>query len=148
MKRVIRLTESDLTRIVRRVIKEQETSGEALKYDGIALKILGMLDKSINRLGTDPDMIADAIKMIPQSGDGKRVYDSLLKLVQKGQKTKDAFGRNFDTVMDLIQIDFSKIDLREPSGSSNDVWLNSYSSILKQYNKNELPSTTSSHMEG
>ena len=155
MKRVIRLTESDLTRIVKRVLNEQpqteEVVGGIQKAKGMADKVLGMISKGFDGIGmgmgTQEETIAKAIKLIPQSGMGKEVYNQLLDMVQNGIKTKRLFGRNFDTVMDLIQTEFSKIDLRD-GRSKNTIWLNSYSSILKQYNSDEVPSATSSHMEG
>jgi len=147
-----------LRNVIKNKLTEQDVNdGAQMKYDGIALKILGMIDKAFSSMDprtfmTNFEMIGRAIKMIPSSGAGKQVYSSLLKLVQTSPKTKSLFGSNYNTVMELIETEFSQPSLRDPSITNaitgQDKWLQSYSSILRQYNKNEVVSMSSSRVEG
>jgi hypothetical protein len=62
MSRIIRLTESDLTRIVKRVIRES--------YNSVDLIYLQIVD-SVAGVGTDPNKLLDAIKKLKNSDEFK-----------------------------------------------------------------------------
>ena len=73
MKRIIRLTESDLTRIVKRVIRESETATTLTEPGKLAfVKIKSGVD------GAGKDAIAAGIYMIKTKED----YDTVISLMQ------------------------------------------------------------------
>jgi hypothetical protein len=112
-------------------------TGKALKVQGIALKIVGMiLDATMGTMGvdTDEEQIAKALKMIPQNG-GKPVYDAVLKLVQTGAVVKREMGKNYNTVSEMIATEFFR--QADTDVNSSQRWMDAYNSILSQYNKNE-----------
>jgi len=88
MAKIIRLTESDLVRLVKKVIKEQAVSGGA-SVGGV----WNMLKKAIEGVGTDETGIKSACGMITSP----QIYQQLLALAKK---------EGYNTVMDYIMTDF------------------------------------------
>lgn len=112
MKRIVRLTESDLTRIVRRVINETEAaSGKSDPNLGLAQKIVGTIWKAMSGMGTDDQAVLNAVLMIKS----KAIYDSVLNIVKTSEKIKTEYGRNFNTVGDWISTDMASYDREDLS---------------------------------
>jgi hypothetical protein len=89
MAKIVRLTESDLVRLVRKVIKEQAVPGAAPVNN-----VWGMLKQAIEGMGTDTKGIMSACGMVTSPD----IYKQVLALANKeGHKT----------VMDYIMTDFS-----------------------------------------
>lgn len=113
MKRIIRLTESDLARIVKRVINEAEaTSANSDPNLGLAQKIVGTIWKAMSGMGTDDQAVLNAVLMIKN----KAIYDSVLNICKTSPKIKAEWGRNFNTVGDWISTDMASYS-REDLGS-------------------------------
>ena len=86
MKRILRLTESDLTRIVRRVIREEEV-------------IIGSIESDIDSIddsNPDPGLIQKIIDKIENAGHN--VEDFVKKLTRGGDKLMRSLTKkpNFD----------------------------------------------------
>ena len=105
MKRIVRLTESDLARIVKRVINETE-AGKSDPNAGLAQKIVGTIWKAMSGMGTDDQGVLNAVLMIKT----KAIYDSVLKIVKTSPKIKTEFGKNFPTVGAWIATDMQEYD--------------------------------------
>ena len=88
MAKIVRLTESDLVRLVKKVIKEQAVSGGASGGG-----VWNMLKKAIDGLTTDEDGIQRACGMVTSP----QIYQQLLALAKK---------EGYATVMDYIMTDF------------------------------------------
>jgi hypothetical protein len=101
MKRIVRLTESDLTRIVRRVLSEQETNDS--KLVGTAKKIVGDLLTAMGGLGTDDALARKSIYAI----NSKPLYNAVIKVLQTSPTVKSQLGYNFNTVCAFIGTDMS-----------------------------------------
>lgn len=82
MKRIIKLTESDLHRIVKRVIEEQSIGADAIKLGKVGK--LGKLSKAVPKLGK---VIKDPVKLLSQLTKTGRGPTS-----HKAQVSKDADG--------------------------------------------------------
>lgn len=83
MKRITKLTESDLTRIVRRVIIEQESEdNNSLYYD---------INNLINDSGMEPSDVADVLRNILDS------YEAMSRRKKRGMGgiTKDDVMKRF-----------------------------------------------------
>ena len=91
MKRIIRLTESDLARIVKRVIKENQTGGGYTQNAKTAIKLI---ENGIAYIGgTDEDMIAKGVYTIKTKED----YNNVLHHCKR---------KGFKTIMDWINTDW------------------------------------------
>jgi hypothetical protein len=101
MKRIVRLTESDLTRIVRRVLSEQETNDP--KLVGTAKKIVGDLLTAMGGAGTDDALARKSIYAI----NSKPLYNAVIKVLQTSPTVKSQLGYNFNTVCAFIGTDMS-----------------------------------------
>jgi hypothetical protein len=88
MAKIVRLTESDLVRLVKKVIKEQAVAGGAS-----GAGVWNMLKKAIDGLGTDEGAIKNACGMVTTP----QIYQQLLALAKK---------EGYNTVMDYIMTDF------------------------------------------
>ena len=88
MSKIVRLTESDLVRLVKRVIKEQAVSGGASGSG-----VWNMLKKAIDGLQTDEGGVKSACAMVKTP----QIYQQLLALAKK---------EGYNTVMDYIMTDF------------------------------------------
>jgi hypothetical protein len=101
MKRIVRLTESDLTRIVRRVLSEQETNDP--KLVGTAKKIVGDLLTAMGGAGTDDALARKSIYAI----NSKPLYNAVIKVLQTSPTVKSQLGYHFNTVCAFIGTDMS-----------------------------------------
>lgn len=129
MKRIIRLTENDLARIVRRVIREEENA--APPNNG--LKAFQTIMAGMSGLGTNEDMVNRGVLMIKNKLD----YDTCLSYVKK---------EGYDTIMCYIGTDMSYAKEYDSSqGASvkdfgqkgNNPYLRAFLNILNKYNSNE-----------
>ncbi len=111
MKKIIRLTESDLTRIVRRVIKEQQSGG----YTQNAKTAIKLIEDGIAYMGgTDEEMIAKGVYTIKTKEDYQHVL-------------KHANAKGFKTIMSWINTDWEYT----PSGSDAQFGLGSTKELNK-----------------
>jgi hypothetical protein len=130
MKRIIRLTESDLTRIVRRVIKEAETAATGGGYTQNAKTAISLIEKGIGGGGTDENMIAKGVYTIKTKED----YANVLK---------HANTKGFKTIMKWINTDWqytpSEADVQFGLGSTQGLnkLIMDVERHLKQFNPNE-----------
>jgi len=88
MKRIVRLTESDLTRIVRRVISEQE--------EAFIEQIDSELD-SVPEEGEDPGLLERIINKIQDAGHDVEMI--IRRLKRNGRKFKKHISRHFQQEM-------------------------------------------------
>ena len=130
---------------IKRVGVIDKRLGISQKYQGIAMKIVGMIMAASSGMGTNNNKIATAIKMIPANG-GKDLYDAVLWTVQNSPKVKQQYGRNFNLVMEMIATEYHIVPRDTNYDSSGDgpligagqvKWMDSFKSILKQYNSEE-----------
>ena len=87
MKRIVRLTESDLTRIVRRVIEEQANP--------VADKILSEMEYLCNNDKAESDAMVAAVMKIKDQA----TYDAIHKNVKTSPNFKKRQGSNFDLII-------------------------------------------------
>lgn len=92
--KVIRLTESDLTRIVRRVLQEQQTPTGTAQGGAQAYQVI---KKGITGIGTNNNEVKRGCAMVKTAQD----YQTLLNLVKTNEKT--------NTVMAWIMTDYKQI---------------------------------------
>ena len=90
MKRIVRLTESDLARIVRRVIKEEN------EY---ANKILSQMESLIANGDVESDSMVTVVKKIKD----KPTYDAILSKVYSDPGFKSRQGNNFKLISDWLK---------------------------------------------
>lgn len=93
MGKIVRLTESDLIRLVKRVIKEQETEVAKGPVNNIGSNAWNALKKAIEGLGTDEASVKSACAMVKTP----EIYRQLLA---------NAKAEGHPTVMDYIMTDF------------------------------------------
>jgi ribosomal protein L12E/L44/L45/RPP1/RPP2 len=82
MKKIVKLTESDLTRIVRRVITEQESVDIEAEIDALDENDVDGLDEILKKIGRSLHKFARNNKlsrMLRKIGTGKPKYRSYLK---------------------------------------------------------------------
>ena len=84
-KKVIRLTESELIRVIERVIKEQGTAAPGQMKSSLATKIYNNILKAMEGMGTDETGIVNQAKLVTTP----HVYKELLNLVKTKQKTNE-----------------------------------------------------------
>jgi hypothetical protein len=150
MKRIVRLNESDLARIVRRVISEQETSFVGRfrdEYNKFTQMVKGGPPKPNNGAkafqlikagievwgGTDEDKIKSGVFTIKNQAD----YDACLMLTNK--------SAGYPTIMKYIATDMDyDFDRGETTGGGMD-WadsnpmLDDWSNHLRKFNTKEVP---------
>jgi hypothetical protein len=131
MKKIIRLTESDLARIVRRVIKEQESGG----YTQNAKKAIKLIEDGIAYMGgTDEEMIARGVYTIKTKED----YNSVLDHCKR---------KGFKSVMAWINTDWEytpkEADSQFGLGSTQELnnMIMDITRHLKQFNPSESVSS-------
>jgi hypothetical protein len=123
MKKIIRLTESDLTRIVRRVIKEQQSGG----YTQNAKTAIKLIEDGIAYIGgTDEKMIAKGVYTIKTKEDYQHVL-------------KHAKAKGFKSVMAWINTDWENVASETDFGinSGNSSLIIDVERHLKQFNPSE-----------
>jgi len=90
MKRIVRLTESDLARIVRRVINEESED---------AYKILSQMETLCNNGYAESESMKNTVYKIKD----KATYDTIQKLVYSGPKFKASQGKNYALIADWLK---------------------------------------------
>ena len=90
MKKIVRLTENDLARIVRRVINEQSED---------AYKILSQMETLCNNGNAE----SEAMKQVVYKIKDKATYDIIQKLVYSGPKFKASQGKNYALIADWLK---------------------------------------------
>ena len=150
MKRIVRLTESDLSRIVRRVISEQterstldkwmpgydkfvETVKKGPPKPNNGAKAFQLIKAGIEPWGTDEDKINSGVFTIKNQAD----YDACLMLTNK--------SAGYPTIMKYIATDMDyDFDRGETTGGGMD-WadsnpmLDDWSNHLRKFNTKEVP---------
>ena len=91
MKRIVRLTETDLTRIVKRVIKEEANA--------LADKILSEMEYLCNNGDAESDAMVAAVLKIKD----KATYDAIHDKVRKGPNFKQRQGKNYGQIVDWLE---------------------------------------------
>lgn len=91
MKRIVRLTETDLTRIVKRVIKEEANA--------LADKILSEMEYLCNKGDAESDAMVAAVLKIKD----KATYDAIHDKVKKSPNFKKRQGTNYGQIVDWLE---------------------------------------------
>jgi hypothetical protein len=124
MKKVIRLTESDLARIVKRVIKESK----GILNEGVGAKAFQIIKQGLSKMNTDEDMIAKGVYMIKTKVD----YQECLALVKKA---------GYNTIISWINTKWQEVDpgsdFAALVGASTTKQLGDLVRHLGQFNTNE-----------
>ena len=152
MGRIIRLTESDLARIVRRVIREEDqinspdgVNNNPTDYKGFASSVIGKMMPAID--SWKPSDNAIIYKQVHRI-DSQEKYDAVAKLCKTSPVLKEKYGTNrepnkgyydptdfpFQTVMAFIHHGFSINMFTE---EDNYETLEDYATYLRQFNPNE-----------
>jgi len=132
MKRIVRLTESDLTRIVRRVIAEDAT---ATNNTGSAA--FQLIKKGIYGAGTNQGFIQKGVYMIKTQAD----YNACLAILKKSE--------GWSTIMRFIATDMDYDFDTQSAGDTNNGQgfslfdsnpkLDEWSNHLRKFNDDERP---------
>jgi hypothetical protein len=132
MKKVIRLTESDLARIVKRVIKEAETATTGGGYTQNAKTAIGLIEKGMGGAGTDENMVAKGVYTIKTKQDYSNVLDH-------------AKRKGFKLILDWISTDWTYVDPGTDFGisSGTNAQLQDVARHLRQFNPEENYRTSS-----
>jgi hypothetical protein len=123
MKKIVRLTESDLVRLVKRVIEEQSSSNGKKAIDSIKAAMVGP--------GTSERGVLNGVFLIQNQND----YNDALAIVKK---------EGYNTIMQFISTDMSYSNqdavgkLKAVAGVYDNPTLDKMSNHLKQYNRNEV----------
>ena len=128
MKRIIRLTESDLARIVKRVISEQVSNG-AKAFEAIKKGFKFTFKEG----GTDENVVAKGVYMIKTKQD----YQDCLALVKKaGHKTimcwigtEMSYAKEYDSTQSAPTKDWGQ--------KGNNPYLRDFQRHLRQFNPSE-----------
>jgi hypothetical protein len=98
MKKVIRLTESDLTRIVKRVMNEQAASSDEQKYQSLYSAVSG--------LGTNATEFFNVLKSIKDKAE----YDRINQIAaSKGEDIPELFVSEYEFLTDENKYSFCSI---------------------------------------
>jgi len=141
MKRIVRLTESDLTRIVRRVINEQSAFNKMmgdqkkllLAPGGQGLLAFNKIEKGMSGAGTEEEDVKKGVYMIQNVAD----YNTCLKKVK---------AQGYNTIMAYIATDMSWGDTYDETQAApianwgqqdNNPYLTSFEKHLKQFSSSE-----------
>jgi hypothetical protein len=129
MKKIIRLTESDLTRIVRRVIKEQQSGG----YTQNAKNAIKLIEDGIAYIGVDGTTLESSIAKGVYAIKTKEDYQHVLK---------HANAKGFKTIMTWIGTDMSWQSETDSTQGVKDIvgnnkYLREFNRHLSQFNPNE-----------
>lgn len=121
-KKVVRLTESQLRDMIKKVVNEQAPAPAQQSANNdpdykTAWGIMGQLVKAIEGVGTDEDAILKAVSFVKS----QRIYNYLLQIVQKSPTVKQKTGSNYNLVMDYILTDFQVPVVDKPMFTSRRV---------------------------
>jgi hypothetical protein len=132
-KRIVRLSESQLRDMIKRVVSEQPTpmakpaaqpAQQSATNDPdykTAWGIMGQLMNAIQGVGTDEDAVLKAVNFVRT----QKIYNYLLQIVQKSPTVKQKTGSNYNLVMDYILTDFQVPMIDKPAYTSRRVNRNS-----------------------
>ena len=125
MKKVIRLTESDLARIVRRVINESKD----VLNEGAGTTAFQTINNAMSGMGTDENGVTKGVYMIKTKVD----YQECLDLVKK---------EGYKTILEYIQTDMDYQSETDTHGKvkdfvGNNRYIREYQRHLSQFNPNE-----------
>jgi hypothetical protein len=133
MKKIVRLTESDLVRIVKRVIAEDVTAAAATAKPNNGLKAFQLIKAGMSGLGTDEAKVSTGVFTIKNKAD----YQTCMSYVKKA---------GYPTIMAYIATDMdydgdtqSSSD-RDPALAmfyKQDPMLLKFANYLSQFNPNE-----------
>jgi hypothetical protein len=136
-KKVVRLTESDLVRIVKRVLSEQESDAKVA-----AEKSYNEIEKSMNPSGWDIFSWADGtdeesiVRAILDNVTTQEIYNELLKMVQTKQKKRLVMDWLDTELQSIMNFGHNTEDLAAfGGGDSNEIY--KIESRLKQFNPKE-----------
>ena len=141
MKRIVRLTESDLARIVKRVINEQsyfdkmmaDAKKQVAAPGGQGILAFNQIEKSMSGMGTDEEGVKKGVFMIKNVAD----YNTCLKLVK---------AEGYSTIMKYIHTDMDWGDTYDETQAApianwgqqdNNPYLKSFEKHLKQFSSSE-----------
>ena len=125
--------------------------GTSVKYQGIAMKIAGLLITALSGADDEADVLT-ALQMIPKNG-GQPVYNTLIWVLKTNRNIKSKFGKNYNLVSTMIKDN----GISKPSndsaygqttsttnpvsglkfGLTDEEWTPKYQAILTKYNPAE-----------
>ena len=139
MKKVIRLTESDLATIVRRVINENKIQNNTRYYS----------NRNLRRLGKTPIVMVESIedyRPLLNEGILDTIKDKLMSLLdgakdffkEKGQKMKDSVEDYFGKDLEDITLDDVKTKIKDEFSSDTELTEEKPKKILDKFDKADL----------
>ena len=111
---------------------------------GIGLKVIGMIMVATGTLNTDEPKIETALNLLRNKED----YNAALNIVKTGTQVKEQYGKNFDTIADMIQTAFFVTKSGVKDWSGDEAWLAKYEKILTKFNSKDVFTVDSSLMMG
>jgi len=106
MKRIVRLTENDLARIVRRVVREQKEQSNP-----VADKILSEMEYLCNQGNAESDAMVAAVMKIKDQA----TYDAIVTKVRTSPNFKQRQGKTYSTIADWLTAE-GVSQIARPSG--------------------------------
>jgi hypothetical protein len=134
MKKIVRLTESDLSRIVRRIIEEQSSVPSPTKsVTNNGVKAFQTIRSGMEGLGTDEDKVQLGVFMIKNKVDyqtclsyvKKEGYNTIMKYIA----TDMSYGKSYDKTTSSRVANWGQLD--------NNPYLIKFEKHLQQFNPNE-----------
>jgi molybdopterin-biosynthesis enzyme MoeA-like protein len=110
MKKIIRLSENDLSRIIKKILKEQNQTN----YDGNSVRIAKMFHKSVSGAGTDESGLIDAIKAIQtpqQFNEVNQIVKTLKGNMSIPQWINDELGEDDQGTWQFITKHLNSVDV-------------------------------------
>lgn len=111
---------------------------------GIGLKVIGMIMVATGKINTDEQKIEDALNLLRNKED----YNAALDIVKTGQQVKNQYGKNFNTIADMIQTAFFVTKSGVKDWSGDEAWLAKYEAILTKFNSKDVFRVDASLMMG
>jgi len=129
-KKVVRLTESQLRDMIKKVVSEQavaQTPAAAAQKSvnndpdyKTAWGVMNLLIQSIEGVGTNEAGVLKAV----QGVTSQRIYNYLLQILQKSPMVKQKTGSNYSLVMEYILTDFQIPVVDKPMYTSRQINVN------------------------